>query len=137
MGKKNFITDFHIVYSEDHPVLFGLSTLTYLSLFVKHPPMFIEKRKPVHMIKGSDTQTKESLQELERPLEVLKVGDIICSTPASVDLCQWDVPKIQEWHQLMPKQSKQRHGSCGKSAYSSINVDTCYHALENVYVPGV
>ena len=40
--KKNFITNFHIVYAEDHPVLFGLNSLRYLSLFVEHPLMFTE-----------------------------------------------------------------------------------------------
>ena len=76
MGKKNFISDFRIVYVEDHSVLFGLYTLRYLGLFVGHLLVFIEsiKIRPVHKIKGSDTQTKEeTLQELERSLEVPKV----------------------------------------------------------------
>ena len=51
----------------------------------------------VHMIKDSDTQMKkETLKEVERPLKVPKVWDMICSTPASKDLCQWDMPKAQE-----------------------------------------
>ena len=49
------------------------------------------------MTKKSDTQTKEgTLQDLERPLEVPKVEDMFCSTPASEDLCQRDLPKAQE-----------------------------------------
>ena len=102
--KINFVTNFHIVYAEDHPVLLGLSTLRYLGLFYKHLLMFIEavKVRPVHMIKRSDTQTKEgTLQDLERPLEVPKVGDMFYSTHASEDLCQRDLPKAQEWCQPM------------------------------------
>ena len=34
-----------------------------------------------------------------------------------------------------PKHS-QRHGSCGKSAHASINVDTHYDVVEDVYVTG-
>ena len=40
---------------------------------------------------------------------------------------------------MMPavlKQSHQRHGSNGKSAHASINVDTYYDVVEDVYVPG-
>ena len=40
-------------------------------------------------------QKKKTLQELERPLEVPKFGDMICSTPASVDICQGAVHKAQ------------------------------------------
>ena len=36
-GKKNFVTNFHIVDAEDHPVLLGMSTLMYLDLFVRTP----------------------------------------------------------------------------------------------------
>ena len=98
-GKKNFVTNFHIVDAENQPVLLGLSTLRYLGLFVEHPLVFIEavKIRPVHMVKRSGTQRKEEiLQDLERPLEVPKVGDMFCSTPASEDLCQRDLPKAQE-----------------------------------------
>ena len=97
-GKKSFITNFHIVYAEDHPDLFGLSTRRYLGLFVEHPLVFIEvvEIRPVHMIKRSDTPAREgTLQELERKLEVTKVGDMFCSTPASHP-CQGDLPKTQE-----------------------------------------
>ena len=65
-----------------------------------------------------------------------KVGDMICSTPASVDLCQMDLPKAQEWHQLMLKQSQERCGSCGKSTHASIDVDTRFDVMKDVYVPG-
>ena len=77
-GKNNFITNFHILCAEDHRILFGLSTLRHLGIFVEHPLVFIEavKVRSVHMIKKSDTQPKEgTLQDLERPLEVLKVVD--------------------------------------------------------------
>ena len=48
------------------------------------------------MIKRSGTQTTEgTLQELESPLEVPKVRDMFCSTPASHP-CQGDLPKAQE-----------------------------------------
>ena len=85
--------------AENHPVLLGLGTLRYLGLFVEHPLVFIDKVKirPVHMIKRSDTQRNdETSQDLERPVEVPKVGDMFCSTPASEDLCQRDLPKAQE-----------------------------------------
>ena len=68
-AKKNFVTNFHIVDAEDHPVLLVLSTLQYLGLFVEQPIVFFEavKIRPVCMIKRSDTQTKEgTLQDLER-----------------------------------------------------------------------
>ena len=97
-GKKNSVTHFHIVDAENHPVLLGLSTLRYLGLFVEHPLVFIEtvKIRPAHMVKRSGTQRKEETsQDLERPLEVLKVGDIFYSTPASEDLCQRGLPKAQ------------------------------------------
>ena len=99
MGEKNFVTDFHIVDAEEHHVLLGLSTLRYLGLFVEHPLVFIEavKIRPVHMVKRSGTQRNEEIsQDLERPLEVPKVGDTFCSTPSSEDLCQRDLPKAQE-----------------------------------------
>ena len=78
-GKKNFVANFHIVYAEDHPVLFGLSTLRYLGSFVEHPLMFIEaaRIRPVHMIKRSVTQIKK------RPLGVLKIEDMHHSTSAT------------------------------------------------------
>ena len=66
--------------------------------------MFTEavKVRPVHMIKKSETQTKDgTLQDLEMPLEVPMVGDMFCSTTSSEDLCQKDFPKAQEWCQLM------------------------------------
>ena len=44
-GKKNFMTNFHIVCAEKHQVLFGLGTLRYLDLFVEHPLVFIEAVK--------------------------------------------------------------------------------------------
>ena len=87
-GKKSFITNFHIVYVEDHPVLFGMR---YLGFLVEHPLVFIKAVKimPVHMIKRSDNQTREgTLKDLERSLEVPMVGDMFCSTPACIDLCQ-------------------------------------------------
>ena len=59
--------------------------------------MFIEavKIRPVHMIKRSDTQTREgTLQELERPLKVPMVGEMFCSAPSSYP-CQGDLPKAQ------------------------------------------
>ena len=43
--KKNFVTNFHMVDAEDHPVLLGLSTLRYLGLFVEHFLEFIEAVK--------------------------------------------------------------------------------------------
>ena len=98
-GKKNFVTNFHIVDAENHPVLLGLGTLRYLDLFVEHPLVFIDtvKIRSVHMVKRSGTQgNDEILQDLERPLEVPRVGDMFCSTPASEDLCQRDLPKAQE-----------------------------------------
>ena len=98
-GKKNFVTNFCIVDAENHPVLLELSTLRYLGLFVEHPLVFIEavKIRPVHMVKWSGTQRNEEIsQDLERPLEVPKVGDMFCSTPTSEDLCQRDLPKAQE-----------------------------------------
>ena len=98
LGKKNFIINLHILYDEKHPVLFKLSILGYLGLFVEHPLLFIETRKirPMHMIKKSDTQKRKgTLQEPERPLEVPKVGDLFHSTPASYP-CQGDLPKAQE-----------------------------------------
>ena len=60
-GKKNFVTNFHIVDAENHPVLLGLSTLRHLGLFVEHLLVFMEavKIRPVHMIKKSGTQRKE------------------------------------------------------------------------------
>ena len=60
-GKKNFVTNFHIVDAENHPVLLGLSTLRYLDLFVEHPLVFIEavKIRSVHMVKRRCTQRKE------------------------------------------------------------------------------
>ena len=76
-GKKNFITNFNIVFAEDHPVLFGLSTLRYLGLFTEHPLVFTGavKIRLVHMVQRSDTQAREgTLQDMERPLEVPKVG---------------------------------------------------------------
>ena len=49
------------------------------------------------MIKRSDTQTNEGRsQDLKRPLEVPKVGDMFCSTAASEHLCHRDSPKAQE-----------------------------------------
>ena len=53
-GKKNFVTNFHIVDAENHPVLLGLGILRYLGLFVEHPLVFIDtvKIRPVHMVKG-------------------------------------------------------------------------------------
>ena len=98
-GKKNFVTNFHIVDAENHPVLLGLSTLRYLGLLVEHPLVFIEtvKIRPVHMVKRSGTQRNEEIShDLERPVEVPKVGDMFCSTPASEDFCQRDLPKAQE-----------------------------------------
>ena len=80
------MTNFHIVYAEDHPILFGLSTLGYLGIFVEHPLVFIEtvKMGPVHMIQRSDTQMREgTLQDLDRPLGVPKIEDMLHSTPAS------------------------------------------------------
>ena len=44
--------------------------------------------RPVH-------KEKLFLQELERPLEVPKVGDMICPTPASEDLCQGEMVKVR------------------------------------------
>ena len=61
----------------NHQVLFGLSTLRYLGLFVEHLLVFIEaaKIRPVHMIKRSDTQTKEgTLQNLESHWKCLRLG---------------------------------------------------------------
>ena len=57
-GKKNFVTNFHIVDAENHPVLLGLGTLRYLGLFVEHPLVFIDtvKIRPVHLVKRSGTQ---------------------------------------------------------------------------------
>ena len=57
-SKKNFITDFHNVCVEDHPVLFWLKTLRYLGLLLEYPLVFIESMKirPVHLLKWSDTQ---------------------------------------------------------------------------------
>ena len=65
-GKKNFVTNFHIVDAKDHTVLLRLSTLRYISLFVEHPLVFIEaiKIRPVHMIKRSGTQTKKELYKI-------------------------------------------------------------------------
>ena len=34
LGKNNFITNFHMVCAEDHPVLFWLGTLRYLGSLV-------------------------------------------------------------------------------------------------------
>ena len=99
MGRKNFVTNFHIVDAENHPVLLGLSTLRYLGLFVEHPLVFIEavKIRPVHIVKRSGTQRHEEIShELERPLDVLKVGYMFHSTPASEDFYQRDLPKAQE-----------------------------------------
>ena len=98
-GKKNFVTNFHIVDAENHPVLLGLGTLRYLGLFVEHRLVFIDavKIRPVHMIKRSDTQgNDENSCNLERPLEVPKVGEMVCPTPASEDLCQRGLLKAQE-----------------------------------------
>ena len=95
-GKKNFATNFHIVDAENHPVLLGLSTLRYLGLFVEHALVFAVKIRPVHMVKRSGIQRKEISQDLERPLEVPKFGDVFRSTPTSEDLCQQDLPKAQE-----------------------------------------
>ena len=36
------------------------------------------------------------LQELEKPLEVPKVGDMNCPMPASVDLCQSSHPRLRK-----------------------------------------
>ena len=44
-GKKKFVTNFHVVYAENHPVLLGLSTLRYLGLFVEHRLVFIDAVK--------------------------------------------------------------------------------------------
>ena len=85
--------------AENHPVLLGIGTLRYLGLFVEHPLIFIDtiKIRPVHMIKRSGTHRNEKIsQDLERPLEVPKVGDMFCPTPASEELCQRDLPKAQE-----------------------------------------
>ena len=57
------------------------------------------------------------------------------STPASEDLCQRDLPKAQEWYQLMLQQSQENHGSSGKSAHDSLDIDTHYNVIKDVYVP--
>ena len=75
--KNNFVTECHIVCPEDHPVLFWLSILRCLVLFVEHPLVFIDfvKVRHVHMVTGSDAQAKEEAQhELERPLRYLRLG---------------------------------------------------------------
>ena len=65
-GKKNFVNNFHVVDTEDHPVLLGLSTLRYLGLFVELPLVFIEavKIRPVHMVKMSGTQKKKKVHKI-------------------------------------------------------------------------
>ena len=78
-GKKNFVTNFHIVDAKDHPVLLGPSTLRNLGLFVEHLLVFIEavKIRLVHMVKRSGTQRREEIsQDLERSLVVPNIGDM-------------------------------------------------------------
>ena len=64
--RQNFITNFHIVYAEDHPVLFGMSTLRYLGLFIEHPLVFIKavKIRPMHMIKRNNTKMREGTLQI-------------------------------------------------------------------------
>ena len=87
--------------------MFRLSILRYLGLFVEHPLVLIEavKIRPLHMIQRSDTQIREGiLQDLERLLEVPKIEDMLCSTPATYpyqgDLQELErpleVPKIED-----------------------------------------
>ena len=135
MEQEKIITKFHIVCAEDHPVLFGLSTLRYLGLFVEHLLVVFEvvRVRPLHMIKKSDTQTKEgTLQDLERTLEVPKVRDMFCSTPASEDFCQRDLPKTQEWCQLMLRQFKESHGN---NVHANTDTDIHYNVMKDMYVP--
>ena len=55
------MTDFHVVYFEDDPVLFGLSNIRHLGLFIEHPLVFIEseKTRPVHIVRRSVNQCKK------------------------------------------------------------------------------
>ena len=94
------------------------------------------KIRPVHVVKRNGTLRNEEIShDLERPLEVPKVGDMFCSTPASEYLCHRDLPRAQEWCQLMLQQSKENYGSSGKSAHDSLDIDTHYNVIKDVYVP--
>ena len=88
------------------------------------------------MVKRNSPQRNEEIShDLERPLDVPKVGDMFHSTPASEDLFQRDLPKAQEWCQLMLQQSQENHGSSGKSAHDCLDIDTLYNVIKDVYVP--
>ena len=106
----------------------GRSIINWINVLVKV--------RHVHMVKRSGTQRNEEIShDLERPPEVPKVGDMFHSTPASEDLCQRDLPKTQEWCQLMLQQSQENHGSSGKSAHDNLDIDTHYNVIKDVYVP--
>ena len=47
-GEKNFVTNFHIVAAENHPVLLGLSTSRYLGFFVEHPLVLYNVLLPIN-----------------------------------------------------------------------------------------
>ena len=57
---------------------------------------YSEDKACAHGKRSGTQENEEMLQDLERPLEVPKVGDMFRSTPASEDLCQRDLPKAQE-----------------------------------------
>ena len=68
--------EFHDTYVKKYPVLFGLTTLRNLSLFVEYLLVFAESNKIrlVRMVKRSVTQhRRNTVQELGRLLEVPNV----------------------------------------------------------------
>ena len=61
---------------------------------------------------------------LEGPLEVPKIGDMICSTPANEDACQWGDDQGRN-----PKPSP-GHCSTGKSAHINRDIDAHYDVIK-------
>ena len=53
-----------------------------------------------------------------------KVGDMICSTPANEDPCQWEMVKVRN-QKLSPGQ-----GSTGKSAHVNRDIDAHYDVIK-------
>ena len=86
-GKKNFVTNFQIVYGEDHPVLFGLGTLRYLGLFVEHTLVFtasilwvkIFSHTPYSVTKFAGKTFSSDLRKLTAVSENLPKSKIIYS----------------------------------------------------------
>ena len=61
---------------------------------------------------------------------------MFCSTAATEDLFQRDLPKAQEWCQLMLQQSQESHGSNGKTVHANTDTDTHYDFMKDMYIPG-